>query len=154
MRGSRRLFPLLGATALMLAMVAVTSTSAHAASTNQKVVVKAFEYGFRTAPSAAAAGKITFSVKNIGGEKHEMVLVRTEPGVPLPTKANGTVNEKAIPKADHFGEVENIKPNKAKSLTRTLPAGSYVVFCNLVDKAGGTTRSHYDEGMQATITVS
>jgi uncharacterized cupredoxin-like copper-binding protein len=138
----------------LLVSVALPVSAAPAKTATTKVAVKLYEFGIRRKPAFVAAGRVTFSAKNIGIEKHEMVVVRAQPGVPLPTAANGSVDEEAIPEADHIGEIENVKPKKTKSLTKKLAVGDYVFFCNLVDKEkDGTTVSHYAEGMYVRFSV-
>jgi uncharacterized cupredoxin-like copper-binding protein len=49
---------------------------------------------------------------------------------------------------DKFGEVANVKPNKAGQLTKKLPPGDYVMFCNIVQKmSDGMVVNHYARGM-------
>jgi uncharacterized cupredoxin-like copper-binding protein len=143
--------------AVLLALglaLALPAGSAAAKTTGKQVAVKLYEFGIRRKPNFVAEGKVTFSAKNIGTEKHELVVVRAERGVPLPTAADGSVDEEAIPAADRIGEVEDVKPKKTKSLTKKLKAGDYVLFCNIVDEEkDGTTVSHYAEGMHARFTV-
>jgi uncharacterized cupredoxin-like copper-binding protein len=117
------------------------------------VSVRLFEFGVKPSLKFVAAGKITFTAKNIGTIKHEMVLVRVQPGTPLPTAADGSVDEAAIPAADKLGEVGNIKPKKSGTLTKTLTPGDYMLFCNLVSTSGGTTFVHYAEGMHSEFTA-
>jgi uncharacterized cupredoxin-like copper-binding protein len=117
------------------------------------VSVRLFEFGVKPSPKFVAAGKITFTAKDIGTMKHEMVLVRVQPGTPLPTAADGSVDEAAIPAADKLGEVGNIKPKKSGKLTKTLAPGDYMLFCNLVTTSGGTTYVHYAEGMHSEFTA-
>jgi hypothetical protein len=122
------------------------------------VAAKLYEFGVKRNPKFVAAGKVTFTAKNIGTMKHELVVVRVDPGVPLPTKADGSVDEEAILEADKMGEVGNLKPKKSGKLTATLAPGDYVLFCNIVDThMGGTTDGmtyvHYAKGMHATFTA-
>jgi len=119
-----------------------------------RVPTKLFEFGIKRRPKFVAAGKTTFKVKNIGAIEHEFVVVKVAtPDTELPTKADGSVDEEAIPEADQIGEVEDVKPKKSGKLTEKLDVGSYVLFCNIVSKADGTTFVHYAEGMHTTFTV-
>ncbi len=134
--------------------VGVPATSSAAKAKGGKpVAVKLFEFGVKPNPRFIAAGKVTFTAKNIGVMKHEMVVMRVAEGSELPTKADGSVDEDAVPEADHMGEVEGIKPNKSGKLTTTLEPGNYVLFCNLTTKSGGTTFVHYAKGMHTTFTA-
>jgi uncharacterized cupredoxin-like copper-binding protein len=126
-----------------------------ATSKGKTIPVKLSEFVIKPELKAVAAGKVTFQAKNVGTEKHEMVIVRVPDGAQLPTKDDGSVDEAAIPKADKFGEVANVKPKKAKKLKAKLPLGDYVLFCNNIDhEKDGTTVSHYAEGMHTTFTAA
>jgi uncharacterized cupredoxin-like copper-binding protein len=119
-----------------------------AASKGKPVTVQLYEFGVKPKPKFVAAGKVTFTAKNIGTMKHEMVLVRTTEGATLPTEADGSVDEAQIPETDQLGEVENVKPKRSGKLTVKLAPGDYVLFCNLITKdSQGTTYVHYAEGM-------
>ena len=119
-----------------------------AAAKGKPVTVKLYEFGVKPKPKFVAAGKVTFTAKNIGTMKHELVVVRTTEGATLPTKADGSVDEEQIPESDKLGEVEHLKPKKSGTLTAKLAPGDYVLFCNLVTKdSQGTTYVHYAQGM-------
>lgn len=146
----------------------IASAAAFAASViptagaSSKPAVKAtlFEFKIKTKPKTVAAGKIKLAAKNIGAEKHELVVVRTADvpgGAPasLPTKADGSVDESAIPEADKLGEIPEFKPKTTKTKTFDLDPGSYILFCNVVDKeSDGSTLSHFAQGMYTTLVVT
>jgi uncharacterized cupredoxin-like copper-binding protein len=130
------------------------STALAKAKGGRSVAAKLYEFGIKRSPKFVAAGKVTFKAKNIGTIKHEFVVVKVAtPDAELPTTADGSVDEEAIPEADQIGEVEDVKPKKSGKLTTKLDAGSYVLFCNIVSKADGTTFVHYAKGMHTTFTV-
>ena len=101
-------------------------------------------------PTSVGTGEITFKVKNNGTFTHELVVVQATDAADLPTKANGEVNEDAIPAGKAMGEVEDVNPDSTKTFKLTLPAGKYVLFCNSVDGA----KVHFKEGMYADFTVT
>jgi len=97
-------------------------------------------------PSATtvAAGQVSFTVSNAGPSPHEFVIVKGDP--------TGTTGDEAgkVSEAGHIGgpegpEIGNINSGHAKSLTVTLPPGTYTIMCNLP--------GHYIAGMHATIVV-
>ncbi|MFA5883145.1 MAG: cupredoxin domain-containing protein [Acidimicrobiia bacterium] len=137
-----------------LAAIPVTAGALEpAAKSGATVKVKLFEFQVKPKPKFATAGTVRFKVKNIGTEKHEFVVVKSD-GTELPLLPDGSVDEEAIPEADKFGEVEDLKPKKSGSLTvKSLPAGDYVLFCNIVEDMSGTTMVHYAEGMHTDFTV-
>lgn len=89
--------------------------------------------------SSAPAGKVTFLVQNQGAAPHQFWVVRTDdaPGR-LPTSgqtadlaAAGTV----------VAHLDVFPPDETEKLDAHLPAGHYVLLCNLP--------SHYMRGMRA-----
>src|SRR5204863_1070035 len=101
------------------------------------VATQLFEFGIKRTPKFVAAGKVTFTARNIGTMKHELVVVKVpQADSVLPTKADGSVDEDAIPEADKMGEVENVKPKRSGKLTKNLAPENYVLSCNIVGTAG------------------
>jgi uncharacterized cupredoxin-like copper-binding protein len=97
---------------------------------------------------------ITFNIKNDGDKEHEFVVRKTDAkSDKLPTNADGTVVEDS-PQLSEVGtpsEVAEIKSGSGdRSLTVTLAAGHYVIFCNL--HVGDLV--HYQKGMHIDFTVS
>lgn len=93
-----------------------------------------------------AAGEETLSIKNDGKITHEFVVTRTDLAAgALPIGSGGGVDEEAAD-TTHVDEVEDIAAGATGSLTVTLPASKYVVFCNLP--------GHYKGGMYAAIEVT
>lgn len=82
------------------------------------------------------AGSVRITADNQGSETHELVLVRAEDAASLPTKADGSVDEEAIPEADKPGEIPDVAAGDSASATLDLSPGNYVAFCNLVDQMG------------------
>jgi uncharacterized cupredoxin-like copper-binding protein len=117
------------------------------------IIVRMSEFTMKPSLPFVAAGKVTFTAKNVGTMKHEMVVVRVQPGAQLPTKPDGSVDEAAIPKTDKLGEVEHVKPKQSGKLTAKVAPGDYVLFCNIVNKSAGTTYVHYARGMHSTFTA-
>jgi uncharacterized cupredoxin-like copper-binding protein len=103
----------------------------------------------------AKTGSVEFNVKNDGTLTHEFVVVRGNDYAALPTAANGSVDEEKIAPADQVGEIEDIEAGQSKSATFDLSAGSYLLFCNVVEKAtgGAAPVSHFNKGMHAPLTV-
>lgn len=148
---------------VLVAIVAIGAltvglSSAQASTETKKgttVKVKLFEFKIKPKSKSVAAGKITFVAKNIGTEQHEMVIALADgTSTDLPTKADGSVDESAIPEANLPGEIPEFNAHKTKKKSIDLAPGTYVLFCNIVDdEAGGTTLSHYAEGMHTTFVV-
>jgi uncharacterized cupredoxin-like copper-binding protein len=104
------------------------------------------DFKFTPQNVTAPAGKITLTAPNTGKAPHELVLIkfRGNPGK-LPTLANGEANEDAFSEAALPGEIGETEPGDTGSLTVTLPAGKYVMLCNVP--------GHYKAGMYGTLTV-
>jgi uncharacterized cupredoxin-like copper-binding protein len=129
-RRSRLAFAGAGAAAVLVAAVpALAASTANESLSNFKI----------TGASSAAAGKVTFKVKNTSTITHDLVVIKTK------TKAAGlkTKNGKPV-ETGKVGKV-TVPAGKAKTLTLTLKKGHYALICD-VD-------SHYMSGMHADFTV-
>ena len=103
------------------------ATTAPAAATRVAVLMgKPKEYSLSAAPAQVAAGKTTFVVANRGSVLHEMVVVPSAGGAAALRQPDGTADE-----AGTEGEVPDVEPGAGGKLTVTLPAGEYVLLCNL-----------------------
>jgi uncharacterized cupredoxin-like copper-binding protein len=112
------------------------------------------EFSVTPDPVEVDAGETELTADNIGGETHEMVVVRAASAADLPTDTDGAVDEDKIAKADQIGEIEDVEPGTERSVTFDLDAGDYVIFCNVVDdESDGTKLSHFAEGMHESFTV-
>ena len=91
------------------------------------------------------AGKVTFDVLNVSKDTiHEMIVSPISgPDVSLPYVANESrVDEDA---SGDLGEVSELDPGRAGSLTIELKPGYYALFCNVP--------GHFTAGMWTTIEV-
>jgi uncharacterized cupredoxin-like copper-binding protein len=143
------------ATLAAAVVAAGASPSVAAPSKPPKQPLTLTEYQITPALQFIAKGKSNFVAKNAGTVKHEVVVVRgTDPST-LPTKPDGSVDEDQIPKRDKVGETGNVKVGKTKSKTLKLRAGSYILFCNILDtQPDGSQVSHFAKGMYTTINAS
>lgn len=135
---------------LAFSMAAVTLGACSSGSSGKTVKVTESDYKIVPEQASVSTGKVTFKVHNTGTFVHELVVVAFADAGALPLKPDGEVDEDAVPEAKRLGEVEDIAPNATKDVTFTLPAGTYVLFCNRLD---GTT-SHFKKGMHAVFTVT
>lgn len=134
----RKAVLLLAAAATMVVGVAGAGAASSATPT-----VKVSLKEFKVLPSTRSvkAGKVTFSVKNVGTIGHEFVVVKTSlaPGK-LPA-ANGKASTKG-----KVGGVAELKPGKSGKVTITLAKGKYVLLCNLP--------GHYPAGQYTGFSVT
>ena len=123
----------------VLAAGGVGAALAMQSSATTKVTEK--EWGVTPLPAKVKAGKVTFSVKNIGHLNHEFIVIRTSKlANRLPTR--GAV---AVVTTGQVGKIAQFKPGVTRTLTLTLKAGHYVLICNLP--------GHYKAGQYTNFTV-
>jgi hypothetical protein len=105
-------------------------------------------------PAEAPAGTVTFEVSNNGTDLHELVVVRADDPARLPLDADGRVDPGKLPKGAFIGEVEPWSPELVCTATFELRAGSYALFCNILEtEADGTRDNHYANGMRTGFRV-
>lgn len=105
-----------------------------------KVTLK--EFKVTPKPTEADKGSVTFAVKNTGRLKHEFIVLKTAiPQGKLPVKGST-----AVLKGKVEGKILPFAPGKTKVLKLTLPAGRYILLCNLP--------GHYGAGQHAAFKVS
>jgi len=103
------------------------------------VPVSLKEFSINPTASQAAAGKVTFNVKNDGTVTHEFVVLKTN-------KAAGSLLKGSrADETGNVGETGDLAAGASKSVTLTLPAGHYALICNLP--------GHYKAGQHTDFTV-
>lgn len=153
------------AAALALSACGSSRSSSPPASTSENTFVLS-EFTIIPPTNVLRAGAISLTADNVGGEEHELVIVRVANADALPTKADGSVDEDKIPETDKVGEIETLGARSSKSKTFELSSGTYVAFCNLIDNMMGSGSSmmngagmgsgghvHFASGMHVTFTV-
>ena len=129
-------------TPILTAFILVACGGAAASPSPGSIGAELKEYSITLAAAQAAAGNVTFQVRNTGSIEHEFVVVRTDlPAAGLPIEA-GVVAEDGL---DVIGEQEGVAVGESADLAVALPAGHYVVFCNI--------EGHYAAGMRADFTT-
>lgn len=125
------------------------------ATARAKMDVTLDEWSVQTAQPSVAAGPVTFTAQNAGEEPHELVIVRAagDPGA-LPVDEQGAVDEEKLPPGARIGEIEAFPSGTSCQGTFELPAGDYVLFCNIVEQHGGEQHVHYPLGMRTKLTVT
>ena len=125
-----------------------TSTSSSSAATGTDVTVTVGETDVQhmymnVDPASVAAGTVTFTVTNEGVKKHEFVVLQTDAN---PDKLTVEGDEVVEDDYDSPGEIGDLPAGSTDTLTLDLPAGNYVLICNL--------KGHYRMGMYAPFTVT
>jgi uncharacterized cupredoxin-like copper-binding protein len=120
--------------------------SSPASASGGAVTAKESEFKIELGASSATAGSVTFQITNGGTVVHEFVVLKTELAADkLPVDASEGVVSEDTPGLTVIDEVEDIAVNATPTLTVDLPAGHYVVICNLP--------AHYAGGMHADFTT-
>ena len=115
---------------------------AYGAASATKVKVTEKEFKLTPSPAAVKHGSVTFTLKNTGHLKHELIVLKTNIAAgKLPIK--GTT-AKLVGKVE--GKINPVSPGKTKTLTVKLPAGKYILLCNLP--------AHYKAGQRSAFKVS
>jgi hypothetical protein len=82
------------------------------------------------------------------------VVVRADDPEALPLAADGTVDEEKLPEGAFIGEIEAFPAKQRCTGTFELPAGSYALFCNILEtEADGSKENHYANGMRARFSA-
>ena len=98
-----------------------------------------------TAPAQVPAGDVRLRVRNLGPDRHEVLVVRRPDGRPLPLRADGlTLDEDAL-EAQTVGVLEPGEPGGVRDLDVHLAPGRYELFCNM--------SGHYLGGMHTEVEV-
>jgi uncharacterized cupredoxin-like copper-binding protein len=102
------------------------------------------EFSIKTDTAEVGAGKVTFAVRNDGSMKHELVVLQSGDAT-LPVDPQTSKVSEDASGVKHIGEIDGLDPGKTKALTLDLPAGTYLLVCNLPE--------HYHLGMVAKLIV-
>ena len=137
----------------VLMLAACGDSSDEAASDESAINVSLSEWAV-DAPATAPSGTVTITATNDGGEIHELVVVRADSPAGFVQDETGKVDEDGFAEGDFVGEITEFEAGSTKSQDFDLSAGTYVLFCNIVEEeADGSFESHFVEGMVTTLTV-
>lgn len=131
---------------LVAALCALASVAALAvivrstqAGSSDRVSARLSDFRISASPSRADAGRVTFTVRNSASIEHELMVIKTSRRAnDLPLRG-GRASERGSK-----GNVE-VGGGERKRLTLSLPAGHYVLICNI--------GQHYQAGMRRNFTV-
>jgi uncharacterized cupredoxin-like copper-binding protein len=101
------------------------STAEASGATGDALPITERDFKFDTPDVTVDAGAVSLAVTNAGPTVHDLTV----------RDGSGTV----------LGETADLKPNTSETLTLTIPAGSYVIFCSLP--------GHESLGLKGTLTV-
>lgn len=155
----------LATAAALLVLVAACSSGGSTRTLSSKAgQFRLDEWAITADRSTLPAGRQTITAANIGHETHELVIVRAADAASLPTKPDGSVDEARLDQVK-VGEIADLPAGESRHTTMQLGPGTYVVFCNIVDKmgmggggmgqmGGGMQHVHFDLGMHTRFTVA
>lgn len=146
--GARRLGLLTAIASLLVGCSAGGSPSAASSGSADTTVTTALtEFKIDLGTTSIPAGPVTFALSNKGTTEHEFVVFQTDFAVDkLPLSSDGTEVDEAAAGLTAIDEVEGIAVGATPTLAVTLPAGHYVLICNLP--------AHYTSGMRAEFTTA
>jgi uncharacterized cupredoxin-like copper-binding protein len=124
---------------VVLVLGAAVAGSASASGSATGVTVKLKEFKILPSATTVKAGKVAFTVTNVGKINHEMVVMKSNlPPGKLPVNAHHRVPEKGV-----VGEAGDIHPGQTKKVTLSLPPGKYVLLCNIAGHYAAGQRSGF-----------
>jgi hypothetical protein len=119
-----------------------------AASTHNTFVLS--EFTIAAPKKAVRSGYVTITANNVGGESHELVIVRGTDGESLPKRPDGSLDEEKITPSNKVGEIENVAAGSQKSRAFDLVAGDYLAVCNLIEQMGSNSSMAHGSDMGST----
>jgi uncharacterized cupredoxin-like copper-binding protein len=140
--------------AAVLAFLAVAASAAACGggsgqTTAVNVTLKEWEVA--ASPDEAAAGRVSFRIKNEGAREHQLVVVKSDlPPAELPV-TDGYVDEE---KLNITAKIDPFPPGETRELKLQIAAGKYLLICNVSEPSpGARPESHYQNGMAAAFFV-
>lgn len=100
------------------------------------------EYAMGLTATEVRAGTVTFIARNAGSTAHDLVVLRTDLA---PDKLPVDTQTQKAKEDGKLGAADQVSPGKSANLRLELPAGAYVVICNVP--------THYQLGMRSALTV-
>ncbi len=100
------------------------------------------EYAIALTSATVRPGQVTFIAHNVGSTAHDLIVLKTDLAadkIPLDGQSGTAKTDGRV------DGVEEIPPGQNRNLRVDLPAGHYVVICNVP--------THYQLGMRTELTV-
>ena len=126
---------------------------AAAASGPNKVTITALDFSFK-APASIPAGLTSITLKNKGGEPHQVQFARLKDGVTfaqLKAAAAGSDPGAIVPLIDPVGGPNVVAPGRSATTIDTLEPGNYALICFVFSSDGV---EHSARGMLRPLTVT
>lgn len=104
------------------------------------LTVELTDFAVTADPGTVKAGHVVFAVRNRASMIHDLVVIKTDLAPNALPMDGGKAKEDG-----KAGGVANISVGVSRKLVLELPAGHYVLICNVP--------GHYQLGMRAALTV-
>ena len=139
-RGRARAALALAAAVSSAGLLAVTALPADTATSGNVVAVTLIEWKLVPGQITVRPGRVSFIVRNAGTMDHEFVVLRSD------RHHHGlrVTGGKAV-ETGRLGEIPLIPSGASKRITLRVPAGKYVLLCNML--------GHYQAGQYAALRV-
>jgi uncharacterized cupredoxin-like copper-binding protein len=122
----RRTGALLSTLAVAVSIAAAGAPGAGSHEAAARVSVRLREFKVVPSPAHAPAGRITFTVRNVGTIPHEFVVLRTNIAPAKLPKVGARAKE-----IGRVGKIRAFGRGQTRRLSLTLKPGKYVLLCNL-----------------------
>jgi len=139
-RGRARAALALAASVWSAGLVAMTAPPADTATSGAVVSVALAEWKLVPSQATVRPGRVTFVVRNDGSIVHELVVLRSDRHHHSLKVQGGKAVE-----TGRLGRIPQVPSGVSRRLTLRLPAGRYVLLCNLL--------GHYQAGQFAALRV-
>lgn len=137
----------LGRPGLILVVCVLTSCGAGSTSGADDIDVTLQDFSLHLTRETTKAGTMSFRLHNDGPSTHEFNIDRTDLDAgKLPLREDGLSVDEASTVMTRIDSVEIIEAGNTAHLTVNLPAGHYVLYCNL--------EGHYLGHMYANFVVN
>jgi len=118
------------------------------ADVSDNVVIDLVEWDLTSDKPEIKAGKVKFTVKNSGNNKHKFGIARGDSYETLPQEPNGAVDEAALGE-DFLGDTKTLESGEETTIEFDLAPGNYVFMCNI----SFGPNAHVAQGQVLSVTV-
>jgi uncharacterized cupredoxin-like copper-binding protein len=130
---------------LLLVVCALSCCGAGSSSNADDINVTLQDFSLRLPATSTKAGTVSFRLHNDGPSTHEFNIDRTDRDAgDLPIRADGLSVDEASNQMTRIDSVEIIEADDTAHLTVNLPAGHYVLYCNLEGHYLGHMYANFD----------
>ena len=115
MQRRARAVSLIGIFVMASAFAACGSSTGKPLTSSSKNAFVLSEFTITPPTTPLHAGRVAIRAANVGGETHELVIVRADSVSALPMKSDGSVNEAKLSNGERVGKIANVAPGSQKT---------------------------------------